>query len=174
MKSKKKRDKKYQPRPRSENHQFGGLVAIGAAYARGENAAPLREDQTADLGVAYWLAFENLRVGSASEESWSIVSCALNVALVLAERGIGPEHEADLVLALDGAFRAKMRSETSSTFRLDGDALRDIEHALQVHDAQMQIATRAEVSQAMEAIYKRMEAGNVYQATPYEAAQVEK
>lgn len=161
-KPKPKRNKKYQPRAPRPNQQFGGLTAAAMAYARGENAAPLRQDQATDIGVAYWLAYENLRAGSASEESWSILSCALNVALVLAETGIGADHEQDLVLALDGAFRAKLRSEKSNNFRLDGDALRDIEHALKVHDAQMQLATRAEVSAAMNTIHKRMAAGNVY------------
>ena len=158
-KPKKPRHKKYQPKRVT---QHGGLVAIAMCHARGENASTLNGDQVTDLGVAYWLSFENLRTGSANEESWSCVACALNVALVLAEKGIGAEFERDLVKALDGTFRAKMRSSTSGNFRLDGEALRDIEHALHIHDQQMQIAKRWEVTAAMNVIYARLEAGNVY------------
>jgi hypothetical protein len=139
------------------------LVAIAICHARGENASVLKPDQVTDLGVAYWLSFENLRTGDANEESWSCVACALNVALVLCEKGIGAEYEQQLVKALDGCFRAKIRSAKSGNFRLDGEALRDIENALFVHDEQMAIAKRWEVTAAMQTIYKRLKDGNVYQ-----------
>jgi hypothetical protein len=158
-KSKKPR-KKYVPRPVA---QHGGLVAIAMCHARGENASVLKPDQVTDLGVAYWLSFENLRTGDANLESWSCVACALNVALVLCEKGIGAEYEQQLVKALDGCFRAKIRSAKSGNFRLDGEALRDIETALQIHDQQMQLAKRWEVTAAMQTIYKRLKDGNVYQ-----------
>lgn len=112
-KPKKKRDKKYHPRPAAPG---GGLVAY-----------------------------------------------ALNMATVLAEQGIGAEHEADLVRALDGTFRAKVRSEKTQNYRLDGEAMTDIKHALQVHDGQMEIATRAEILQARDTILKRLNEGNVYE-----------
>lgn len=159
MSKSKKPRKAYKPRQVS---QHGGLVAIAMCHARGENASVLKADQVTDLGVAYWLSLENLRAGDANEESWSCLACALNVALVLCEKGIGAEHEQLLVSALDGCFRAKTRSNKSGNFRLDGDALRDIETALHVHDQQMQIAKRWEVTEAMQTIYKRLKDGNVY------------
>lgn len=161
-KPKKARNKTYRPRPVS---QHGGLVAIAMCHARGENASLLKPDQVTDIGVAYWLSFENLRIGSANEEAWSCVACALNVALVLCEKGIGAEYVDALVTALDGCFRAKIRSEKTGNFRLDGEALRDIETALAIHDQQMEIAKRWEVTEAMQTIYKRLEEGNVYEVS---------
>jgi hypothetical protein len=159
-KPRKPRNKAYKPKPVT---QHGGLVAIAMCHARGENASVLKADQVTDIGVAYWLSFENLRVGTANEESWSCLACALNVGMVLAEKGIGAEYEPDIVRALDGLFRAKIRSKKSGNFRLDGEALRDIEHALQIHDQQMAISKRWEVTEAMNTIYKRLADGNVYQ-----------
>lgn len=159
-KPKKPRNKKYTPRPVA---QHGGLVAIAMCHARGENASTLRADQVTDLGVAYWLSFENLRAGDANEEAWSCVACSLNVALVLCEKGIGKAYERELVAALDGCFRAKARSAKSGNFRLDGDALRDIELALHIHDQQMAMAKRWEVTAAMNEIYRRLDKGIVYQ-----------
>jgi hypothetical protein len=159
-KPKKPRNKKYTPKPVA---QHGGLIAIAMCHARGENASTLKPDQVTDLGVAYWLSFENLRTGDANEESWSCVTCSLNVGLVLCEKGIGAEYEQALVKALDGAFRAKIRSAKTGNFRLDGEALRDIETALQIHDQQMAIAKRWEVTAAMNTIYKRLAEGNVYE-----------
>lgn len=159
MSKSKKPRKQYRPKPVA---QHGGLVAIAMCHARGENASTLKADQVTDLGVAYWLSFENLRAGDANEESWSCVACALNVALILCEKGIGADHEQQLVAALDGTFRAKIRSAKSGNFRLDGEALRDIEAALHIHDQQMAIAKRWEVTAAMNTIYARLSAGNVY------------
>ncbi len=158
-KSRKPRNKAYRPKPVA---QHGGLVAIAMCHARGENASTLKPDQVTDLGVAYWLAFENLRTGDANEESWSCLACSLNVGMVLTEKGIGAEYEYDLVRALDGLFRAQIRSKKSGNWRLDGEALRDIEYALQIHDQQMAIAKRWEVTAAMNTIYARLAAGNVY------------
>lgn len=159
-KPKKPRNKRYVPRPVSTG---GGLTAIVNIHQRGAEASPLNAEQLADLGLAYWLSLEQLRTGDASEEAWSCMVCALNVGLVLAELGVGAEYEEDLVLALDGAFRAKVRSAKTGTFRLDGEAMRDIEHGLSVHDAQMEAATRAQVTEAMRTVRKRIDQGNVYE-----------
>ena len=159
----KRRTKKYRPRPVDPD---GGLSRIALCVARGINAAPLTGAQLTDLGAAYWLSFEQLRTGEATEEVWSCVVCALNIGMALAEAGIGDEYEQTLIVALDGAFRAKVRSATSGNFRLDGEALGAIDDALHVHDAQMEIATRDEVTAAMRLVHARIEEGNVYQAEP--------
>jgi hypothetical protein len=159
--STKRRSKKYRPRPVDPD---GGLSRIALCVARGINAAPLTGAQLTDLGAAYWLSFEQLRTGEATEEVWSCVVCALNIGLALAEQGIGDEFEQTLIAALEGAFRAKVRSARTGNFRLDGEAMRAIGEALHVHDAQMEIATRVEVTAAMRLVHDRIEQGNVYQA----------
>lgn len=159
-KPKVKRNKPYRPRPVSTG---GGLTAIVNIHQRGAEAVPLSAEQLADLGLAYWLSLEQLRTGDASEEAWSCVVCALNVGMALAEADVGADYEKEIVAALDGAFRAKIRSAKSGTFRLDGEAMRDIEHALRIHDAQMETATRAQVTAAMRLVHDRIAEGNVYQ-----------
>ena len=158
---KKPRNKKYRPRPIAT---AGGLGVIAKCIARGAEVVPLRDDQLTDLGVAYWLSMENLRTGEATEEAWSCVVCALNIGMALCEGGIGAGDAARdaMTRALDGAFRAKVRSAKSGTFRLDGEAITDITEALHIHDQQLQLATRAEVTQAMRTVHQRIEEGNVY------------
>ncbi len=158
-KPKPKRTKRYVPRPIAT---AGGLGVIANCIARGAEVVPLRDDQLTDLGVAYWLSMENLRTGEATEEAWSCVVCALNITMALSEAGIGDDYEAEIRLALDGAFRAKVKSAEVGTFRLDGPAITSITKALEIHDQQLQIATRAEVTQAMRTVHERIEAGNVY------------
>lgn len=156
---KKPRNKKYRPRPVSNG---GGLTVIAKCHARGQDAMPLTGGQLQDLGLAYWLSLEQLRTGDANEEAWSCVVTALNIGLALVETDVGAEHEPAFNLALEGAFRAKTRSATSDNFRLDGDAMRDIEAALTIHDSQMEVATRAEVTAAMNLVRRRVDEGNVY------------
>lgn len=156
---KKPRNKKYRPRAVSPG---GGLDAVAKCYARGQDAAPLNDDQLSDLGLAYWLNLEQLRTGAATEEAWSVVVTALNIGLAMCETDIGADHEQTFNQALEGAFRAKTRSARTGNFRLDGDAMRDIEAALAVHDRQMEIASRAEVVAAMGLVRRRVDEGYVY------------
>lgn len=156
---KKPRNKKYRPRPAA---QACGLTAIARCMARGQAAAPLASDQLSDLGLAYWLSLEQLRTGAATEEAWSCVVTALNIAMAMAEAEIGAEHEQAIIRALDGAFRAKTRSAKTGNFRLDGDAMRYIEAALTIHDAQMKVATRAETVAALQLVRRRVDEGRVY------------
>lgn len=156
---KKTRNKKYRPRPIALG---GGLTAVAKCYARGQDAAPLNGDQLSDLGLAYWLSLEQLRTGDATEEAWSVVVTALNIVLGMVESGVGAEYAQTFNDALAGAFRAKTRSAKRGNFRLDGDAMRDIEAALTVHDAQMEIASRAEVVAAVTLVRKRVDEGSVY------------
>ena len=158
-KPKPKRNRKYTPKPVT---QHGGLIAVARVHMRAEEAAPLRDGQLTDIGVAYWLSLENLRSGTANEESWCCIVNALNIGLVLCEQCVGAEHEQAFVQALDGALRAKVRSAKSGTFRLDGEAMRDIELAFHLHDAQLRLATRAEVTVAMQTVHARIDSGIVY------------
>jgi hypothetical protein len=156
--NKPKRSKKYVPRPIAA----GGLTVFAKCHLRGQEAVPLTDSQLTDLGVAYWLSMEQLRNGAATEEAWSCVVCALNIGMALCEAGIGDEYEKMFALALDGAFRAKVRSAKTGTFRLDGDAIRAITFCLEVHDVQLEQATRAQVTEAMRTVHRRIEDGNVY------------
>jgi hypothetical protein len=156
---KKPRNKKYRPRPVGAG---GGLSVAAKCYARGEDAAPLRDGQLQDLGLAYWLNLEQLRSGAAAEEAWSVVVTALNIGMALVEAGFGADHEQTFNDALAGAFRAKARSARTNNFRLDGDAMRDIQAALAVHDQQMEIASRAQIVEAMNLVRRRVDEGHVY------------
>lgn len=160
MSANKRPRKQYKPRHASTS---GGLTAIAMCHARFENNSPLRGDQLTDLGVAYWVSLEQLRVGDASEDHWSCVVCALNISLIMAENGIGAEYERDIAKALDGAFRAKIRSAKSGNFRLDGDAMRDITNVIAIHDEQMKLASRNEVVAALATVRRRIDEGNVYE-----------
>lgn len=135
---------------------------IGRAMQARIDREPMTEDQARDLGIAYHVALECMLRGTGDEESWSTVTCSLNIALVLAERGIGAEYEPTLVRALDGAFRAKLRAQRTARWAYDGDAINDIREAFALHDEQMKVALVGEVRAALREVHRRIDAGNVY------------
>lgn len=156
---KKKRRKAYVPRPISK---VGGLFAIGGMHVAAEDRRPLTDDDALDLGLAYRMSLEAMVSGESSEEHWSMVTCSLNVGLILCERGIGAEFERQFITALDGAFRAKLRAERTGSWRFDGDALNDIRSALEVHDEQIKITTKEEMRQALLEVRRRVKEGHTY------------
>jgi len=156
---KKRRDKKYVPKPALPG---GGLHALVRLQIRHEDNSPLTKEQLGDLGLAYHLSLDGLLYGEADEENWSCVVCSINIATALAEMGIGENCEDDFVRALDGLFRAKIRSKRTGSFRLDGDAIQDVKAALALHDQQMQVATKYAVMEALRTVQLRVKEGNVY------------
>ncbi|AJX59487.1 hypothetical protein AQ938_06700 [Burkholderia pseudomallei] len=157
-KSKKPR-RPYRPRPSSRCDALGPIQrAAQAAIDR----APMSEDQARDLGIAYHLSLERMLKGTGDEEAWSTVTCSLNIALVLAERGIAADDVELLVRALEGAFRAKQRAAQTGRWAYDGDAIHDIREAFAVHDEQMRVALVGEVRAALNEVHRRIDAGNVY------------
>jgi hypothetical protein len=158
--SRRRAGKRYVPRPINPN---GGLGIIAAFNVAIEDNQPLDPHAMTDLGIAYWASFHVLLHGRSLEENWCTLVCALNVALVLAERGHGKEFEPYIITALDGAFRCKMRADRLHVWRLDGAAITAIREALEVHDEQVQLATKEDLRLALQEVRDRINGGNVYQ-----------
>lgn len=158
---KKPRSKKYTPKPCLIG---GGLRALLKIEDRAVAASPMCDDQLTDLAGGYMLALTNLAIGNASEESWECVVCAINIGMALAETTFEGQYIDEFVTALDGLFRAKLRSAKTGNFRLDGEALQAVKIAIAVHDEQLKLAHRKEVIAALRTVQKRVAEGNVYTA----------
>lgn len=154
-----KRSKAYRPRPVS---QVGGLFAIGGQHVAAEDRRPMSNDQITDLEVAYRLAFHDMINGRATEENWCVCVCSLNIALVLAERGLGEEYIPALNTALEDAFRAKIRAGRTGKWGFDGDAIQAIKDAFAVHEEQIKLAMKQEIRDALHEVYRRADEGNVF------------
>ena len=131
-------------------------------YAR-ENAVPLADDQIADLSIAFRIAFDLMITGHADEQQWSTCTVALNIALILAERGFGPHFVDDINAALEGAFRARVRAQRTGAWGYDGAAMTAIKRAFEIHEAQIENATRADLRAAIAEIRQRIDDGVVFE-----------
>jgi hypothetical protein len=133
--------------------------AVSAQEARAE-AAPLTDDQQRDLGLSYWLCFDQMLHGG-SEEAWHSLASTLNIALVLVERGFGAEYESEIKDAQNALMRAKSRQARTGSWSLDADGIAAFRKALCIHDAQMGLAERSEIRAATTEVRRRIEGGDV-------------
>ena len=122
---------------------------------------PLANDQTTDLGLAYHMSLQAMLSGHGTEQTWSTLSCSLNVALVLAEGGNGNCIET-IKLAQDALMRSRARANSTSKWAFDGDAIRNIEAAINIHDEQISRATKSQVSAALHEVHRRIEQNEVF------------
>ena len=134
---------------------------VAARQERKTAARPLDLSQTNDIGLAYHLSFSAVQGGYGTEEAWSQLACSMNIAMLLAEQGIGSERLGDIRRAQDALMRAKARGERTGTWGLDGDGIRDLRAAITAHDAQISTATKAQIRAAISEMHRRMNAGDV-------------
>jgi hypothetical protein len=125
---------------------------------------PMGRARQSAIALHYRAAFDAMRSGRGDEDQWSMVVLGLNKALILSEMGYGPEWEARINAALEGAFRAKLRGDKTGKWGFDGPALSAIAEALEVHEAQLEAATQAEILEARDKLKRRIEAGIVFTA----------
>jgi hypothetical protein len=153
------------PRKKYNPNRFMTRIAVNAEKRRDAN--PLTDDQQRDLGLAYHIAFENM-LKRGSEEDWYVLAGSLNVALVLAEKGYGEEFIPEVKAAMEALMSAKYRADRTCKWAFDGAGIQAMRAALEIHDQQCALATRAEIKVVLQAIIKRANEGHMYAASECE------
>jgi hypothetical protein len=152
MAGNKKPRKQYRPRVISRTSSIDVL----------ERRTPMDKSQTTDLGIAYHVALDEMLKGRGTEEHWSTVVCALNITLVLSERGYGAALMPTVNAALAGAVRARDRARKCGKWGFDGDAFNDVRDAIALHDEQMHVATKKVVLDALAEVHRRIDEGHAF------------
>ena len=158
----KKRNKKHRPGPVSA---VSGLFAIQKKHDDAAMQKPMTEEDIGDLAIAFRLAFAAMLNGGADEQQWSTCVVSLNIAMVLAEQGIGEEYIRQFNDALEGAFRARIRANHGSGWGFDGPAQQAIKLAFEAHEAQLQCSTKREIRDALLEVYRRVDSGDVFKGS---------
>lgn len=144
-------------RPKHIN-PLGGLALLNR-----RSQAQLAEDQTRDLGVAYHMALAAMLNGYGTEQAWSTLACAINIALLPAEAGVHPQHTQAQALqiikdAQSGLVRAGHRGLDHYQWNLGRDAF-IVQCAFQLHDAQVAAASKGQIICALEEVHRRIAVG---------------
>jgi hypothetical protein len=120
---------------------------------------PLREDQQRDLGIAYHSKLQAMLRGSGDEEAWNTLSFSLNIAMVLCEQGIAPTYLHTIQLAQKAMVSSRERAQTKGRWAFSGDEARLLMQACTIHDKQLEFATKAKVTHAIQEVHRRVETG---------------
>lgn len=123
---------------------------------------PLADDQTRDLGLAYHLALQALLNGNGTEQTWSTLACSINIALLLAENGIEASAIPAIKLAQEALLRVRDRAQRTGKWAFDGDGIRVTLAAVNIHDEQISLATRKQVTDALNEVHRRIDDGEVF------------
>lgn len=135
-----------------------GLHAIAMQHG-------MADDQLRDLGMAVHTSIERLRIGHGIELDWHTLAAAVNVSLVLCERGIGPDYLGDVITAQQALMRIHERQRATGRWAFDGPAYVALARAVELHEAQLQTITRDGARAAMLEVRRRVDRGEVLNAT---------
>ncbi|MBR8182124.1 hypothetical protein KDW54_06900 [Burkholderia ambifaria] len=139
------------------------LARVEARIENRIDANPLMDGQQRDLALCYHISFENM-LKRGNEEDWYVLASAMNVALVLAERGYGEEFIPEIKHAMESLMAVKYRADRTGQWAFDGAGIQAMRIAIDLHDQQCALANRGEIKAALKAIVKRANEGHMYAA----------
>jgi hypothetical protein len=124
--------------------------------------APLGHDQARDLILAYRVSLQAVLRGNGTEQAWSTLACSFHIALLLAEYGISANSIETIKLAQTALMRARERAERTGKWLFDGDGARVILATANIHDDQLDIATKDQIVKALVEVNRRVTEGEVF------------
>jgi len=146
MPSNKKPRKKYKPKP---------VMLDPVGYVVG-GMKPIAAENTLRLKLINHGSMKALTDGSATRTDWDYICTALNVAVVLAEYGVGDDYIEQIRAAMLAHAQCGKRMYNGGRLGYTGEQLTAVNLALEVHDAQIDTATVAEMERAHIEVQKRL------------------
>lgn len=136
-----KRNKKYRPKR---------ILRDPLAYVvEGMTAIPKYESYMVDVGITTHAAMANLTQGKATKTDINRLINAGNMSEALHRRGFGKEYEAVLRTGIDALYEVAIRGAKTNKFVLRASEMEAINMLLELHDAQLEIATVKDVERAL-------------------------
>lgn len=124
---------------------------------------PLDASQKTDESIALRVSLEALRTGRADERAFHSITAAINVSMVLCERGVGADYLPHIIQAQQSLLRVWTRSEKTGRWLFDGAGWQHVNHAIDIHEAQLASISRREASDAFREVIRRINQGNVFE-----------
>lgn len=140
----------------------------GATFNRQDPLArfTIAQDQQRDISTAAHISLQAMLTGNGAETGWNTVACAINLALVLAEKGYSAGAIETIRLAQHALMRAWERAHAEKTkgrWALDGDGARLIMAVLNIHDEQVSRCTRGDIKAALDEVHRRIEQDEIFE-----------
>lgn len=141
---------------------FRLLGQAGAAICE----QPMAAEQVVDLAVGYHGAVDSIRRGAGTDKDAHTLAGAVNIALVLAEQGIGPECIPAIQLAQNAVVVLIRRGEATGRYVFDGPGLQAVLELVSIHDQQLaaEACTQALMTSVIREVQRRHNRGDVIRA----------
>lgn len=133
-----------------------------AAFRSADRQLPLDSGQKLQLGVVLRTHLEALRTGRADASAFHNLASAVNVSMVLAERGLGDTYSAQIGAAQEAMVRFKINGDRGR-WLLDGPSLAALIEWLGIYDAQLEATSQQEAMNALDEVGKRVRRGLVFE-----------
>jgi hypothetical protein len=122
----------------------------------------LDQSKLRDIGVPVHLAIEAMRTGHGEQgEAWGILAGSVNVALLLAENGIGNEYIGQIKEAQAALMRCRERAERTSVWAFDGDGYNAVASVIDLHEQQLAEGNVGVIERALYEGRRRVDCGEV-------------
>lgn len=144
---------------------LGGISAVIKNQHCRSSKTPLPSENQTNVVIAYHTAIDAMTGGYAEKSHFDTLVYAMDIGVILAERGIGEEYAESIMPAMNGLIRAKGRYLKTGKFGLDGEAVTALKAVADLHEAQLQVATRGQLEAAINEMHARIAQGNTYRET---------
>lgn len=136
---------KYRPRPVLLNpveHAIKGVQRVGSIPAG------------TDLMIKNHSSLDAVRRGQATRDDIDVLIAALNMTEALALMRIGEDWKVEIRAAQDALFAVGSRGAETGKFILRGPELIALNLGMEIHDAQIDACTVAELERAMDLVHQ--------------------
>jgi len=135
----------------------------------GEMMKPLPLEFRTLNALRYWCAFARVKTPSRTPEAYEWLCEAINIGMILCENGIGAEYLPAILAAQDAIYFAWPNAQATGFYAMDEAGIAAVAHALEVHDAQLEVAWASEIALAERTLRKRLNEGNTVTIEPLAA-----
>ena len=124
------------------NHVLSGIKRVGSISAG------------TDLMIRNHSSLDAVRRGEATRDDIDVLIAALNMTEALALMRIGEDWKVEIRAAQDALFAVGSRGAETGKFILRGPELKSLNLGMEIHDAQLEVCTVAELERAMDLVHK--------------------
>ena len=124
------------------NHVLSGIKRVGSISAG------------TDLMIKNHSSLDAVRRGEATRDDIDVLIAAMNMTEALALMRIGEDWKVEIRAAQDALFAVGSRGAETGKFILRGPELKSLNLGMEIHDAQLEVCTVAELERAMDLVHK--------------------
>ena len=124
------------------NHVLSGMKRVGSISAG------------TDLMIKNHSSLDAVRRGEATRDDIDVLIAAMNMTEALALMRIGEDWKVEIRAAQDALFAVGSRGAETGKFILRGPELKSLNLGMEIHDAQLEVCTVAELERAMDLVHK--------------------